>query len=393
MMKKYGKIIIIASIIIVSTVILYAVNKGIGGSKGDDKSKMDIMSIPSRDKIFINGTITPQVTESIFLDATKGSVDTVSVIDGQVVEKGAILFTYWNEAVTEQIKSLNREVSNSSNQRQQLVNKKEEAKESLQTKKVEIENLKQQAAAKSSEQKSEEGTEVQPVAIPIDESPLLAIEGQIGAYNDQISTIDYQISSLQEQISALKEKEYTSVVAPIAGKVTLAENSTALTSPYITIDSTNYVVSGAVSEKDHFKIQVDQESKIVVLSTNTEVKGKIISIGDKPRVSTPLNGAESTVSQYEVKLSLESQENLVNGYHVQGTVLSKEYTISIPKSSIVNIEGKDYVFKVVDNKLTKQEVAFKDNGDEKVTIESGLVEEDKILVNPTETTEEGTLVE
>lgn len=395
MMKKYGKIIIIASIIIVSTVILYVVNKGIGGNKDSNKSTMDIMTIPSRDKIFINGTITPENSEGIFLDASKGDIDTISVENGQVVEKGDILFTYRSEVVTEQITTLNREIANSNNQRQQLVNKKDEANQSLQTKKAEIEKLKQQAAANNSSEKNPDEAAI-PTAntnIQVNESSLLAIESEIKAYNDQISTIDFQISSIEEQIATLKEKEYTSEVAPIAGKVTLNESAAPLTSAYLTIDSTNLVVNGAVSEKDHFKIQADQEAKIVVLSTNTEVKGKIISIGDKPLAVASLNGAESSVSQYEVKLSLDSQENLINGYHVQGTVLNKEYIISIPKSSIVNEEGKNYVFKVVDNKLTKQEVTSKEDGDENVIIESGLVEEDQILVNPTEITEEGTLVE
>lgn len=393
MMKKYGKVIIIASILIISTIVLYVVNKGIGGGKDRNKVTMDIMTIPSRDKIFVNGVITPQNTESIFLDASKGSVDTISVDNGQVVEKGAILFTYRNEAVTDQIASLNREVTNSNNQRQQLVNKKDESNESLQIKKVEIERLKQELATKSTEENSLDVIPVKTQSIQVDESSLLAIESEIKVYEDQINTIDFQISSLEEQIYALKLKEYTSVEAPISGKVTLDENNTSLTSAYITIDSSVLIVKGYVSEKDHFKIQTEQEAKIVVLSTNTEVKGNIISIADKPTVMASLNGTESAVSQYEIKLSLESQENLVNGYHVQGTVLAKEYTINIPKSSIVNIEGKDYVFKVVDNKLTKQEVAIKDNDDETVTIESSLVEEDQILVNPTDTTEEGTLVE
>jgi HlyD family secretion protein len=392
-MKKYGKIIIIASILIISTVVLYVVNKGINGNKGNDKDNMDIMTVPSRNKIFINGIITPEQSENIFLDATKGSVDTISVKNGQVVEKGAILFTYKNEAVTEQIQSLNREVENSNNQRQKLINKRDELNQELQTKKAEIERLKNQASANSSSEKTVDEREVQAPIIQIDESSLAAIESQIEAYDDQISTLDYQISSQQQQIAALEKKEYTAVEAPIAGTVTLYDDSTSLTNPYITIDSTNLVIKGSVSEKDHFKIAVDQEAKIIILSTNAEVKGNIISISDKPLTVASLNGAESTVSQYEVKLSLDSQKDLVNGYHVQGTVLAKEYTITIPKSSIVNIEGKDYVFKVVDNKLTKQEVTSKNNGDDTVNIESGLKEDDKILVNPTETTEEGTLVE
>lgn len=393
MKKKYGKVIIIASIIIVSTIVLYVANKGIGTNSDKNKIKMDILTIPSRDKIFINGMITPKQSENIFLDATKGSVDTISVSNGQVIEAGEILFTYKNEAVTEQIESLNREIENSNNQRQKLKDKRDELNQELQAKKAEIEKLKKQASANSISEKTEDVTEVQAPIAQIDESSLATIESQIEAYDDQISTLDYQISSLQEEISALEKKEYTSVEAPIAGTVTLYDDSTALTNPYITIDSTNLVIKGSVSEKDHFKIAVDQEAKIIILSTNTGVKGNIISIADKPLEVASLNGAESTVSQYEVKLSLDSQEDLVNGYHVQGTVLAKEYTIAIPKSSIVNIEGKDYVFKVVDNKLTKQEVTSKSNGDDTVIIKSGLKEDDKILVNPTETTEEGTLVE
>lgn len=398
MFKKYGKIIICVSIVIVATVGLVLVNKGIGSKKDDDKSKMDIMSVPSRDKIFVNGAVIPQKTESIFLDASKGSVDSTSVSNGQAVKKDETLFTYVNEAVTEQIKTLNRELENSNNQRQQLVNKKEESKQTLEEKKVEIEKLKEEAKKQSNKEEklNEKATDVpvmQAQTVQIDDSALLAIESEIKAYDDQIDTIDFQISSLEEQIADLKEKEYSSVVAPIEGKVTLSEDSNSPTEPYITIESNTLIVNGTISEKDHFKITAEQEVKVVVLPNNTEVKGKIISIGNKPLAANPMAGAESTVSQYEVKISLDSQKNLVNGYHVQGTVLAKDYTITIPKSAIVNLEGKNYVFKVVDKKLTKQEVTSKDNDEDTVIIESGLKEEDEILVNPTETTKEGTVVE
>src|SRR5690606_21623217 len=99
------------------------------------------------------------------------------------------------------------------------------------------------------------------------------------------------------------------------------------------------------------------------------------------------------LSFYEVKISLDSQDNLINGFHVQAVVELSDSPIEIPKTSLIEEEGKTYVYKVVDNLLVKQEITYKEGESDKVIVDSGLSEEDQIVELPTEEMKEGMPVE
>ncbi|EHK2334288.1 efflux RND transporter periplasmic adaptor subunit [Clostridium perfringens] len=376
MKKKYiiaiVTVVILAGVGVGSYFLKQSINK-------ESVATMEIYTVPSTDKVFVNGKIEPEKVENIFLDATKGTVDKVEVENGDVVEKGDILFTYKNDQVQSQVEQLELQLNSAKNQKEEINKQNAEAKKQLEDlKKAGLENQMPQGG----------------------QMPNL---GQNAGGEISTGSVDEQIKLLEKQIKALKDKEYYKVTAPIGGKVILAESSTNPTQPYITVESGDYYISGSVNEKDQPKIKEGQEVQITILSTNKNINGKISSVGNTPidngaslaAQTGAQGGAGGNMSYYEVKITPDSQEDLTNGFHVQASVNLDKKPIEIPKEAILSVDNEEFVFKNVDGKLVKQVITYspKEGSEDEVIVSSGLNEEDKIVSNPTPNMKEGMNVE
>ncbi|HAT4254359.1 TPA: efflux RND transporter periplasmic adaptor subunit [Clostridium perfringens] len=376
MKKKYiiaiVTVVILAGVGVGSYFLKQSINK-------ESVATMEIYTVPSTDKVFVNGKIEPEKVENIFLDATKGTVDKVEVENGDVVEKGDTLFTYKNDQVQSQVEQLELQLNSAKSQKEEINKQNAEAKKQLEDlKKAGLENQMPQGG----------------------QMPNL---GQNAGGEISTGSVDEQIKLLEKQIKALKDKEYYKVTAPIGGKVILAESSTNPTQPYITVESGDYYISGSVNEKDQPKIKEGQEVQITILSTNKNINGKISSVGNTPidngaslaAQTGAQGGAGGNMSYYEVKITPDSQEDLTNGFHVQASVNLDKKPIEIPKEAILSVDNEEFVFKNVDGKLVKQVITYspKEGSEDEVIVSSGLNEEDKIVSNPTPNMKEGMNVE
>ncbi len=376
MKKKYiiaiVTVVILAGVGVGSYFLKQSMNK-------ESVATMEIYTVPSTDKVFVNGKIEPEKVENIFLDATKGTVDKVEVKNGDVVEKGDTLFTYKNEQVQSQVEQLELQLNSAKSQKEEINKQNAEAKKQLEDlKKAGLENQMPQGG----------------------QMPNL---GQNAGGELSTGNVDEQIKLLEKQIKALKDKEYYKVTAPIDGKIILAESSGNPTQPYITVESGDYYISGSVNEKDQPKIKEGQEVEITILSTNKNIKGKISSVGNTPvdngaslsAQTGTQGGAGGNMSYYEVKITPDSQEDLTNGFHVQASVNLDKKPIEIPKEAILSGDNEKFVFKNVDGKLVKQVITYspKEGSEDIVIVSSGLNEEDKIVSNPTPNMKEGMKVE
>lgn len=376
MKKKYiiaiVTVVILAGVGVGSYFLKQSMNK-------ESVATMEIYTVPSTDKVFVNGKIEPEKVENIFLDATKGTVDKVEVENGDVVEKGDTLFIYKNDQVQSQVEQLELQLNSAKSQKEEINKQNAEAKKQLEDlKKAGLENQMPQGG----------------------QMPNL---GQNAGGEISTGSVDEQIKLLEKQIKALKDKEYYKVTAPIGGKVILAESRTNPTQPYITVESGDYYISGSVNEKDQPKIKEGQEVQITILSTNKNINGKISSVGNTPidngaslaAQTGAQGGAGGNMSYYEVKITPDSQEDLTNGFHVQASVNLDKKPIEIPKEAILSVDNEEFVFKNVDGKLVKQVITYspKEGSEDEVIVSSGLNEEDKIVSNPTPNMKEGMNVE
>ncbi|MBU3092015.1 efflux RND transporter periplasmic adaptor subunit [Clostridium sp. CF011] len=381
MKKKHIIFLSIIGVIILSGIIAYVVknNKDSAGKKGKEVA---LYTIPAKEKIFVNGVVVPEKTENIYRDETKGTINKVSVTNGQVVNKGDALFTYRNSLVTDEIDKGNQEITNANKQKKKLVDKQEEAKQLLEKQKEEAKQQAEQAG-------------VDPAAMGA--SAAAGTEAQISGYSDQIDAVQAQIDTSKGMLKNSKEKEYTYIKAPINGKVIL-NDSKDMTKPYIVIESTTVYVKGNINEKDQTKVKENQKVDILIFAINKTITGKVKSVGNSPAAPDAAAGAQgatggaSAISYYDANVSLDSQTDVINGFHVQATVKLKEEDMKIPKSAILEEAGKQYVFKVVDKKLKKQAITYKKGVESEVVVLSGLNENDRIA-KTTKEMKEGISVE
>ncbi|MEK6264438.1 MAG: efflux RND transporter periplasmic adaptor subunit [Clostridium sp.] len=406
MKKKHIIFISIIVAIILSGIIASVFNKD-KSSATNKAGEIELYNIPAKEKIFVNGIIVPEKTENIFRDESKGIINKVSVTDGQVVIKGDALFTYKSDLITDQIELANQQITTSNNQKKKLLDKQAQAKKLLAKQKVDAkeqiaiqkEQAKQQAAAQQAAQQHETQQVVAPAVVDSDSivaSLTASTEAQLSAYIDQIDAVQIQIDTLNNQVKKLKEKEFTYITAPIDGKVILNDVKE-MTKPYIVIESTTFYVKGSINEKDQTKVKKDQQVDILIFATNKTLTGKVKSVGNSPTADVAAmaqgsTGGGAAISYYDANVSLDSQNNVINGFHVQATVKLKQEEIKIPKTSILEEAGKQYVFKVVDKKLTKLAITYKKSTDAEVIVLTGLKENDQIA-KTTKDMKEGITVE
>ncbi len=394
MKKKYITITIIATIIIASTIGFCFLKKSI---KDKTVNKAEYYKIASVEKVFINGVLIPRESESIYIDSTKGEIREVHVSNGQVVNAGDNLFTYNNPTTEAQIEEISEQITANENSKVSINNKLTSAKNNLAEKENQLKKLKNQLE----EFNFEDQLQADNISMNIQQTnaEVSAYKEQVSAYEEQIDNVNITLNSLYNKKEKLSAEKSFVVTAPISGIIVLSSNEKDYTQPYIIIESEELIVKGVVSEKDYSKIKVDDDISVSIISTNETIDGKILEIDDRPVSNTELSLSQVTqttntnVSYYSLLITLNSQENLINGFHSQGKVTLGDDTIKVFKTSIINEEGKSYVFVDKDGILDKVEISIKKEDGEYVIVESGLNANDVVMKNPTSETKAGIKVE
>ena len=141
------------------------------------------------------------------------------------------------------------------------------------------------------------------------------------------------------------------------------------------------------------RLKKEQEAEVLVIANNSTIKAKVDEISKKPSTSSSIgssmDASSNSLSNYDVTLLLDSQENILDGYHVQATVFEEEKELKIPKEAIIEENGETFVYKVEDGALKKQNVEYEDSENDDAKILSGLEEGEEVVTNPTEDTKEG----
>ncbi|MGL6184519.1 MAG: efflux RND transporter periplasmic adaptor subunit [Clostridium chrysemydis] len=372
MKKKYIGIIVCVVVIIAATIGMVLLKN----SSAKKEAKIETITIPSVEKVFINGKIVPNESKKIYLDIASGEVSSVSVKNGETVKKGDVLFTYKNDKLDTQIKDLELQLKSAKEQKTDLLKKKDELDKKAKEDKEKLEKIKNESLNSGKVPGAIEG--VNPMA------------GSISGDSIDTQAIDKQINLLENQIKNLKSSKYKEVTAPINGIVTINKDNQNVQEPYMIIQSNNLYVDGVVNEKDQQKVKKNQKVDVSILANNKNIKGKIISVSDIPENSAASLDPKSSqnMSFYKVDIDLDSQKGIVDGFHVQATVNLDEKDITIPKSAVLDENGKKYVYIVSDNKLKKAFVTVTEDKDNYI-VKEGLNSGEKVVKTPDSTMKEG----
>lgn len=299
------------------------------------REKYEIYKIPAYENIDINGMVTPRESKQ-YANPENNSLSDISVENGQEVNDGDLLFTTKDNSVIEQINVLKSQLTSLNSQKSRLSKNNKD-----------------------------------------------------NVNNDAIASINTQISSVEAQISALNSSAYVKNTAPFAGKVYINDqNSTDMSTSFISLVSNEFFMKGYVSEDDLEKVQIDQTVSIKVNSSDKKMTGRISYVSDRP-TTTKTNEMKDNLSYYEVDISFEDQEGLVNGFHVDADleIVSNEY--KVPTTAVLKSGDSAYVMKDLDGILKKQEVTIVKTGKNVTKIVTNLEPGDKILKHPDKSMKEG----
>lgn len=296
--------------------------------------------IPENEKIFINGLVVPKQSKEI-MGPSNGATPDIRVSNGQSVKTGDVLYIVKDEAAIQEISSIKTQISN-------LIREKS----TLQT-------------------------------------------GDVG-----IVSINNQIATLNTSLSAANAKAYTKVKAPFDGKVYLhtsagsSNESSNSNGSLMTVQTTEYVMNGQISEQDLSKISKDMTADVTVLSTGDTLKGRISYISDRPagastNATAPSAEGGSSLSFYNVVLSFDSQEGVIDGYHTQATIEVNSDKHKVPSSAILNSGDEVYVLANIDGILKKVNVEIISEGNNYSVVTGDLNQNDTIIKNPTLQMKEG----
>lgn len=323
--KQKVSILVAVAVVVGGGFAITKMNASNNKEVGMEQPMIDLYTIPGKEKIYIKGKIVPKQSKTFSRPADGSEIDKINVKDGQDVKAGDLLFTTKNKETVNEINSLNTQIAN-----------KQKEKEVVPDEEVKKE-------------------------------------------------IDIEIAQLNAQVKLLNSKAYNSYTAAFAGRVYLTQSTEVAEGEFpsvMVLETTDYYINASVNEFDLLKLKVNQEIDITVLSSKAKCIGKIASIGDRPvaGVADPMGyGGGQDVANFSVRIEVEDQKDLRNGFNVQ---MVSEFGLSenkIPVSAVKEEDGKQYVLKLIDDVPTKSEVTVK-SSDEKISIiTEGLNEQDVII--------------
>ncbi|CRH91251.1 macrolide transporter subunit MacA [Chlamydia trachomatis] len=213
------------------------------------------------------------------------------------------------------------------------------------------------------------------------------------SYADAQAALDKASVALNE---ATVKSTVSGTVVEVNHSVSKSNTSTNQTIVHI-VNQGSLQVTGSLSEYDLANIKVDQEVKISSkVYPDQSWTGKINYISNYPSQETAgqTGGTSGSGSKYPFKATITSEVGpLKQGFSVNVEVVNSAKRILIPVAAIVNENGKNFAWTLVDGKAKKVEVQVGNSDATNQEVTSGLKAGDKVISNPNASLKDGKKVD
>ncbi|MCP1638969.1 HlyD family secretion protein [Streptococcus gallinaceus] len=213
------------------------------------------------------------------------------------------------------------------------------------------------------------------------------------SYADAQAALDKASAALNE---ATVKSTVSGTVVEVNHSVSKSNTSTNQTIVHI-VNQGSLQVAGSLSEYDLANIKVDQEVKISSkVYPDQSWTGKINYISNYPSQETAgqTGSTAGSGSKYPFKATITSEVGpLKQGFSVNVEVVNSAKRILIPVAAIVNENGKNFAWTLVDGKAKKVEVQVGNSDATNQEVTSGLKAGDKVISNPNGSLKEGEKVD
>ncbi|KPC97314.1 putative efflux system component YknX [Geobacillus sp. BCO2] len=328
--------------------------------------------------ITTNGTVELKNVYKVYKDPQLGNISEVLVNENQEVKKGDPLLKYSNQQLILEIQQNNIDIKSAYIKIDDL-NKKEKRLR---------EKLKELKEKNASDQVKEN------------------LQEQLDSIDTEKETANLNLSYALKKKDILQKQENNLIVkSKITGTVIDVNdpNSQNYTQedlepePIIIIGDLNkLIVKGYISEYDSLQVQKGQKVTLTSdVSPNKSWYGKIQQIGYLPvnyNSNNPVNNNNDTgTAKYPVFVEIVGNtEDLKPGFQLMMEIKTETKKVfSLPISSVIQSEGKYYVYVVKDGKLHKREVKVGIITEDNIEIKRGISLKEKVVLNPSKNLKDG----
>lgn len=303
--------------------------------------------------MLVPGVVKENNKEHYYLDSTISNKVTFNVNLDDDVEKGQLLYSYESPELQSEVNSIQLQIEKMNLEYNELLDEKDEL------------NAKYEKIERETEEESKEET----VENSVQEEKNL-VKSELEDIQHQINLKDNDLKSLNNSKDSTVEKiENLNVYSKDDGKVTeINENPLSAmegnNEPLISImKDTSFVIEGSATELQRPQIKEGMRYKMTAKAAPDQSwDGEITSVSDKPEtlnenIEVPEDNT-SSLSTFSFTGKLDSQENLMLGFHVSIEItLDEQEGLFIPDSALYStIDDKNYILTLKDNRLEKVNV-------------------------------------
>jgi HlyD family secretion protein len=356
----------------------------------------------------VSGRVVQSHAETIYLNATKGSIQEIFVKDGETVTKGQKLFSYEGSTVAAELgqAEVNKKLAETSGtqMKEQVTSLEQDIREAESTNTTETTNTTDTTDTTNTTDTTDT-TDTTNTTDAVDNAniatkaiTILSLKAELNKANAELRAAELKVEKYTLQAEKLKaELETLTVISNTAGVISnlnqnVGQGFRAKDNQQLAImqiaSNDPFQIEGKLTEAEKAKITSGQSitvtSKVVA---NKKWKGKIAEVSDYPTYKTTANKdkdtQQETIPYYSFKASLDSQKGLYPGYYTTlDVVVQSKQLLAVPETSIMGFGKSTYVYVQKKGKIQKQKVETGHNEGKWVAILKGLKEEDKLEENP-----------
>lgn len=346
-------------------------------------------------QVYLSSTALVKSQEIKDYYGAQAKVTKVNVKVGDTVKKGDVLVTYDQQDLNTQVKQAEIQYNNALLQKQDLVNQNNDIKNKIAEYDKEIKEVNSQIEKAQNDPfdidlvptlnaKKETLEKSKSALTPISDTKLQQSDNSISSAK---LTLDNANSNLSKGVS--------SITADIDGVVTalnVAEGAMGtIQQAAVTVQNVaNLKVTLSLSRYDAAKVSIGQDA--VIKNNGKEYKGKVSYISPTAEVAKTSTSGEANLS-VDINITDVNPE-LKIGFEADVDILLNEAknVIKVPTESLkTDKTGKSVIYIVEDNKAVEKEVTKGIQSDTEVQVE-GVTTGAKVILNPTDTIKDGTLV-
>ena len=352
----------------------------------------------------VSARVVQSHTETIYVNASKGSIKEIFVKEGETVAKGQQLFSYEGSALKAELgqAEINKQLAETS------VQQLKEQITSLETDLLEAESTNTPVTSDATNTTVTTNLTDMGDSDNIADQSILSLNAELNTAKADSRAAELKVEKYTLEAEKLKAELDSLIVSSNTAGVIVNLNQNvgqgfqAKENQQLAImeiaSNDPFKIEGKLTEAEKAKITPGQPITVTSnVVANKNWNGKITEVSDYPTYKEPANEDKDSqhepIPYYSFKASLDTQKGLFPGYSTSlDVVVQSKQLLAVPETSIIGIGKSTYVMVQKKGILHKQKVETGQKTGQWVAILKGLKDEDKVGVNPSWIVHLGTLI-